>query len=173
MAVIGINICKHLRTAYAIRTSVSTSTNVTPAELVFGTKLSTPVHLLTTLSTPPVISSLPNHVKQAQIFANELGDNIKKTVTQVQASLATSRNKMKKQYDKDAKQHHYQVHDKVMLWHPNKKKGISRCWQPNWSGPWTITRLIGNLNCQLSNPQSNATPAQWARGWIKIKKLKN
>ena len=155
----GRNWDHHLQaSAYAIRTSVSTSTNVTPAELVFGAKISTPVHLLTTPSPIPVTSSLPNHVKQAKIFANELGDSIKKTASQVQASLAASRNKMKKQYDTHAKEHHYQVHDKVMLWHPNKKKGISRCWQPNWSGPWTITRLIGDLNCQLSNSQSNATP---------------
>ena len=39
---------QHLQaSAYAIRTSVSTSTNVTPAELVFGTKISTPVHITT------------------------------------------------------------------------------------------------------------------------------
>ena len=120
---------------------------------------SCPPHFLRAgAASAPVTSSLPNLVKQAQIFANEVGDSIKKTVTQVQASFATSRNKMKKQNDKDAQQQHYQVHDKVMLWHQNKKKGISRCWQPNWSGPWTRTRLIGNLNCQLSNPQSNATP---------------
>jgi len=65
---------------------------------------------------------------------------------------------MKKQYDQHTKEHHYQVDDRVMLWHPNKKKGISCCWQPNWSGPWTITKLIGDVNCQLNNSQSNATP---------------
>eukprot|EP00794_Sanderia_malayensis_P005772 gene5772-6477_t len=155
----GRNWDTHLQAAaYAIRTSVNTSTNVTPAELVFGAKISTPIQLLTTSSTRPIPPSLPHHVKQAQHFANELGENLKKTVSQVQASLAASRNKMKKQYDTHAKAHHYQVHDTVMLWHPNKKKGISRCWQPNWSGPWTITRLIGDLNCQLANAQSKATP---------------
>ena len=144
--------------AYAIRTSINTSTNVTLAELVFGTKISTPVQLLTTPSTPPIQSSLPQHVKQAQQFANQLGQRIKKTFSQVQTSLIASRNKMKKQYDKHAKEHHYQVNDKVMLWHPNKKKGIPRCWQPNLSRPWTINRLIGDLHCQLATSQSTTTP---------------
>ena len=155
----GRNWDQHLQSsAFAIRTSVNTSTNFTPAELLFGTKLTTPVQLLTAPSNRPIPSSLPHHIKQAQNFATDLGERVKQTVTQVQASLSASRNRMKKQYDQHTKEHHYQVDDRVMLWHPNKKKGISCCWQPNWSGPWTITKLIGDVNCQLNNSQSNATP---------------
>eukprot|EP00794_Sanderia_malayensis_P017141 gene17141-18861_t len=70
----GRNWDTHLQAAaYAIRTSVNTSTNVTPAELVLGAKISTPIQLLTTSSTRSIPPSLPHHVKQAQNFANELG----------------------------------------------------------------------------------------------------
>ena len=65
---------------------------------------------------------------------------------------------MKHLYEKHTKQHHYQVHDTVMLWRPTHKKGISRCWQPKWSGPWTIVRLVGEVNCQLINAAHKLSP---------------
>ena len=37
----------------------------------------------------------------------------------------------------------------VMLGALHKSKGISLCWQPNWSGPWTIVQLPGEVNCKL------------------------
>ena len=80
----GCNWDQHLQPyAYAICTSINTSTNVIPAELVFGAKISTPVQLLTTPSTQPIQLSLTHNVKQVQQFANELGQSIKKTVPQV------------------------------------------------------------------------------------------
>ncbi len=45
-----------------------------------------------------------------------------------------------------------------MLWHPPQKKGNSRCFKPKWSGPWTITHLIGDLNCKLVNEHGIVSP---------------
>ena len=141
----------HLQSAvYAIRSNPNNSTKVTPAELIFGTKLSLPAQLLAapspkTLQQP----ATEHHVKQAQQFACDLGTKLQKSFTTVKKTFANSREKMKEQYDKQTKKHHYQPHDTVMLWHPNKTRGVSHCWQPKWSGPWTIKRLIGDLNCEI------------------------
>ena len=45
-----------------------------------------------------------------------------------------------------------------MLWHPPQKTGIPRCFQAKWSGPWTITHLIGDLNCKLVNQRGQVSP---------------
>ena len=45
-----------------------------------------------------------------------------------------------------------------MLWHPPQKTGISRCFQAQWSGTWTITQLIGDLNCKLVNQRGQVSP---------------
>ena len=68
-------------------------------------------------------------------------------LVQAQASLNTSRNKMKAQYDKKMTSHQFNVGDYVMLWYPYKVSGLSRTWQPNWKGRCQIHCLLGNCNC--------------------------
>ena len=144
---------------YAIRSSVNNSTKVTPAELILGAKLSLPTALLFNKSPQQQIQqSAPHHVKQAQAFANDIGTCLKNSFTNVRSILNQSRERMKQQYDKKTTQHHYKINDTVMLWNPPQKRGISRCFQPKWSGPWTITHLIGDLNCKLVDASGKASP---------------
>ena len=131
----GSNWDLYLQSAvYAIRSSVNNSTKVTPAELIFGTELS------------------------LQTFACDLGRRLQRSFADVRCTLATNRDRMKQQYARTASKHHYKVNDTVMLWHPPQKTGISRCFLAKWSGPWTITHLIGDFNCKLVNQRDQVSP---------------
>ena len=37
----------------------------------------------------------------------------------------------------------------IMLWKPYKKPKLSRCFQPNWDGPWQIVEFTGKTNCKI------------------------
>ena len=144
---------------YAIRSSVNNSTKVTPAELILGAKLSLPTRLLCSESSKQLVEqSAAHHVKQAQAFACDVGKRLKNSFADVRNTLNKSRERMKNQYDKNTSKHHYKINDTVMLWNPPQKKGISRCFQPKWSGPWTITHLVGDLNCKLINQCGKVSP---------------
>ena len=97
-------------------------------------------------------------MKQAQAFACDVGTGLKSSFANVRNTLSQSRERMKKQYDKNTSKHHYQINDTVMLWNPPQKKGISRCFQPKWSGPWTITHLIGDVICKLIDLSGKVSP---------------
>ncbi len=150
----------HLQAAvYAIRSSISSSTKVSPAEMILGDKLSLPTQLLATNSPEHLLQpTTKHHIKQAQQFATDLGLGLKRTFDIVNQTLSESRTNMKLQYDKSTTKHHYKVDDTVMLWKPTPKTGISRCWQPKWSGPWKIVRLVGDVNCQLMNTANKLSP---------------
>ena len=156
----GYNWDLYLQSAvYAIRSSVNNSTKVTPAELILGTKLSLPTELLCSASPRLLVEPYAaHHVRQAQTFACDLGTRLQRSFADVRCTLATNRDRMKQQYDRTASKHHYNVNDTVMLWHPPQKTGISRCFQAKWSGPWTITHLIGDLNCKLVNQRGQVSP---------------
>ena len=156
----GRNWGSYLQSAvYAIRSSVNNSTKVTPVGLILGAKLSLPTKLLCSTSPKQLVQhSAAHHVKQAQTVASDVGLCLKRSFADVSKTLNQSRERMKKQYDKNTSKHHYKINDTVMLWSPPQKKGISRCFQAKWLGPWIITELLGDLNCKLVNPSGKVSP---------------
>ena len=98
-----------------------------------------------------VIVTLPLNVRQAQNFVRILDARLKNSSKVVNESLEKSRCQMKRAYDKHVTSHNFEVGDEVMIWDPPQRKKVSRSFQPKWSGPWKITRLIGNTNCRLEN----------------------
>ena len=64
-------------------------------------------------------------------------------------SLQASPAKMKTQSDKKITTHIFKMGDFVMLWYPYKRTGLSKVWQPNWIGPYTIHTHVGPSNCIL------------------------
>ena len=149
----GLNWDLYLHSAmYAARTSVNSSKGFAPSQMVLGSHIKLPVDLLTTNDVNDLQDKPQNHSqRQAQQFVSQFGKEVKRTFVQAQASLNTSRNKMKIQYDKKTTSHQFKVGDYVMLWYPYKVSGLSQTWQPNWKGPFQIHCLVGNCNCILVN----------------------
>ena len=136
--------------AFAIRSSIANSTHFTPAELILGTKLTRPIDKL--IPTEDQTQPVPYNQKQAAQFSKSLIDKMVETINITRDNLSKSRKHMKNTFDK----HHSKVTpihtgDQVMLWTPYKKPGLSRCFQPNWAGPWVIQQFTGPTNCKLIN----------------------
>ena len=149
----GLDCDLYLHSAmYAARTSVNSSTGFAPSQMVLGSHIKLPVDLLTTNDVSVLQDKPKNHSqRQPQQFVSQLGKEVKRTFVQAQASLNTSRNKMKVQYDKKTTSHQFKVGYYVMLWYPYKVSGLSQTWQPNWKGPFRIHCLVGNCNCIMVN----------------------
>ena len=63
---------------------------------------------------------------------------------------------MKKSYDRQATSHKFTIEKThIMLWDPPHQKGISRCFQPRWQGPWVTTDIIGPTNCRIMVSKEN------------------
>ena len=120
--------------------------------MVLGSHIKPPVDLLTTNDVNDLQDKPKNHSqRQAQQLVSQLGKEVKCTSVQAKASLNTSRNKMKVQFDKKTISHQFKVGDYVMLWYPYKVSGLSQTWQPNWKGLFQTDCLVGNCNCILVN----------------------
>ena len=92
---------------YAIHSSVSNSTKVTPAELLLGVKFSLLTELLYSASPRLLVQqSAAHHVRQTQAFAFGLGLLLKRFFADVCCTLDMSRDRMKQQYDKTASKHY-------------------------------------------------------------------
>ena len=65
---------------------------------------------------------------------------------------------MRDTYDKNVTSHSFKAGDKVMMWDPPNRKGVSRTFQAKWNGPWTISRIIGTTNCRLENENAESIP---------------
>ena len=131
-------------TAFAVRSSINSSTKCTPAELVLGDNLTRPIDLSVADEQPRSHAN-----KQAREFAISLAKKIDDSANVVNENLEKSRAQMKTIYDQKNSKHNIEVGNQVMLWWPYHKKGISRAFQPRWKGPYVVTRLIGNTNCTI------------------------
>ncbi len=138
-------------TAFAIRSNIAYNLKCTPAELVLGEKLSQPIDHVFDDDGPKNFNQ-----KQATCFAKDLKSRIESSTEIVNNRLMLSRDKMKKQFDKSSKPPPFSVGDRVMLWKPYKKKGLSGCFQPKWDGPWSIVKFTGDrkTNCKIVNDRN-------------------
>ena len=137
--------------AYAIRSNMNCSTGITPAELLVGGKLRHP----SDVTFDDAGLRPPLNVRQARQFAGTLKNRLNDSTKIVNETLQQSRDQMKRAYDKHTTKHDFKVGDSVMIWDPPNQKGVSRSFQPKWSGVWRITRIIGDTNCRLENDCGN------------------
>ena len=62
---------------------------------------------------------------------------------------------MKHNYDKEIRTHPISIGDTVMIWTPYTKSGLSKCFQPKWTGPWTVYSFTEPSNCKLIDINGN------------------
>ena len=121
---------------------------MTPAELILGKILQLPIDkFISSNNTDPI----PFNKRQAAQFAKSLTDKINTTTDVVQHQLWIARTNMKQQYDKGSQLLNISIGDKVMLWNPYGKSGASKCFQPKWTGPWTVHSFTGKVACKIEN----------------------
>ena len=90
-------------------------------------------------------------------MAKSLKDNLQELYSQINMNLGLNRVDMKKQYDSNVWVNNYAVGQKVWLKSRYYKTGESKKLAPRKSGPWTVTRILGNgVNFEIrrdSNPK--------------------
>ena len=132
-------------TAFAMRSSLNSSTKHTPAELVLGDNLQRPIDVSVHRS------KLTGNKRAHRDFASDLVRKLERSSHIVHENSRTARENMKRKYDKKNTRHDIRVGSNVMLWWPYYKKGIPRAFQPSWKGPFTVMELIGNTNCKIKD----------------------
>lgn len=124
---------------FSYNTSVHESTGFTPHELIFGKK-----------------ARIPSEFSDEQVprTFNQYFNDLFSTIINVQATAAQTlekaKAKCKRLYDKNINPHKFKINDYVYLLHEPR---ISK-FDPQWNGPYKITRLFNDLNVEIAINQS-------------------
>ena len=122
----------------AYRTAVHESAGQTPARLMMGHELRTPLDLM--FGQP-----LGCNNKCKSEFAKKLTKSLELTNQFARNRLRLSSERMKNQYDIDSTKHCFERGDDAWLYTPQKKKGLSPKFQRYWKGPFTVIKRMINV----------------------------
>ncbi|GFX09382.1 retrovirus-related Pol polyprotein from transposon 412 [Trichonephila clavipes] len=121
----------------AYRSAVHETTGYSPSQMLFGRDLRLPADLL--FSRPPDAPLAPEeYIEKLQVRMEEMHH------------LATERigiasEKMKTRYDERATGHDFHKGNKVWLWNPKRRKGLSPKLQTNWEGPYIVLKRLNDV----------------------------
>ena len=130
----------------AYRSAVHETTGYTPFHMLFGKDLRLPCDLLFGRSpdtpTSPVhyVEDLQARLEDVHRFARE------------RVNIMTER--MKKRYDVKSTDRKFKEGDKVWLWNPKRRKGLSPKLQSCWEGPYTIVKLLNDVVVRIQRTPS-------------------
>ena len=133
---------------FALNCSHSNAIQAVPYEVVFGRKAILPIDLLLNTSN----STMPNDSLKPDSYAEELNMKLKHMFDQVIVKLNISKERMKKEYDKNIRVYNYDVGSKVWLKIKHYKSGETRKLSPRRTGPWTVVQKLPNgVNFEIQN----------------------
>ncbi|GBO02529.1 hypothetical protein AVEN_224900-1 [Araneus ventricosus] len=96
-----------------------------PCDILFGRSSDTP-------SSPnEYLNNLEARLESVHAFARE------------RIKLASER--MKTRYDSGATDHHFKDGDKVWMYNPKRRRGLSPKLQQNWEGPYTLVKKLNDV----------------------------
>ena len=135
---------------FAYRTAVQSSTKETPFFLMYGRDPRLPIDV----SLLKAKEQYANTTDYRSVLAERFMDARKLAHENIE--LAQQRQKV--QYDKNAKEVNYEVGERVWLYTPNNKTGLSSKLTHNWHGPFRILAKKSPVNYLLdSNEERNIT----------------
>lgn len=132
--------------SFALRTAPHQSTGDTPAYLLYGRDLHTPLDLWIL----PQAERTPENV---QGYRSELTSSLRDAYDQVRNSLASSHAVQKKHYDKRRREVTFSTGDLVRLkTHPRSDAatGFTAKLAPLYKGPYRVSQVMSDLNYKLT-----------------------
>ncbi|GFY00934.1 hypothetical protein TNCV_1363401 [Trichonephila clavipes] len=114
---------------------------IPPSQMLFRRDLRLPVDLL--FSRPPDAPLAPEeYIEKLQARMEEMHHLARERI-----GMASE--KMKTRYDARAPGHDFHERDKVWLWNPKHRKGLSPKMQTNWEAPYTVLKRLNDVVVQI------------------------
>lgn len=128
----------------AYRSAVQESTGCTPASLMFGRELRTPVDL--SFGRPP---NPPLLGPPGQDYVDALQDRMEATHQLARGHMASAGQRQKRAYDSRSRQSGYQPGDQVWVYNPRRRKGRCPKLDSDWEGPCRVIKRISEVTYRL------------------------
>ena len=128
---------------FAYNSSVQESTGYTPAKLMFGREMVTPLSFVAG-RTPDVAED-----DGPETFAEKLEDRMQVAFEEVEVNLGLAHKRQKKLYDRRLHGDGFRVGDKVWLHSPVVKRGLSRKLVLPWTGPYVVEKKLSEVNYKI------------------------
>lgn len=123
---------------FAYRVSPSAATQETPFYLLYGRECRLPIDV--NFLQPANVSTSVNEHRQRIVESVERSQNI------ARENIQKAQQKMKAQYDKYAKERQFVVGQKVWIYTPKTKKGLSRKLLHLWHGPYRLVEQMSPVH---------------------------
>ncbi|GFU07825.1 retrovirus-related Pol polyprotein from transposon 412 [Trichonephila clavipes] len=132
------------------RSAVHETTGYSPSQMLFGCDLRLPADLL--FSRPSDAPLAPEkYIEKLQARMEEMHHLARERI-----DMASE--KMKTRYDARATGPDYREGDKVWLWNPKRRKGLSPKLQTNWEDPYTVLKRLNDVVERIQkSPHSKKT----------------
>ena len=127
---------------FALRTNTNRSTGFPPYRLLFGRDASMDLELY--FSKP----NQPEEFRDYDDYAVKLKERIQRATRWTQENIGGAIRRQRRAYCQRKKR--YEVGQKVWLFTPRRKVGESGKWRSNWTGPWTVSRILNDLTYELN-----------------------
>ena len=131
----------------AYRSAAHEATTYTPARLMMGRELRLPVDLTT--GRPPD-EELPT---VATDYAIALQERLVEAHHQVRGRLKLAGEAMRHRYDRGSRAAEFAAGDKVWLYNPRRRKGLSPKLQSPWEGPYTVIEKVSEVTFRIRRGQ--------------------
>ncbi|GFU37552.1 retrovirus-related Pol polyprotein from transposon 412 [Trichonephila clavipes] len=119
------------------RSALHETTGYSPSQMLFGRDLCLPADLL--FSRPPDAPLGPGeYIEKLQAQMEEMHHLARERI-------GRASEKMKTRYDTRATEHNFHEGDKVWLWNPKRRKGLSPKLQTNWEGSYTVLKRLNDV----------------------------
>ena len=134
---------------FALNSSQSSSTKLTPYEVVYGRLPVFPTDILMEMSLPNVSAPTPKE------YLLDMRIQMRKIIETFNKNLNVSRKIMINQYNRNIKFYDYKPGDQVYVKRKHFKPGENRKLAPRKSGPWTVVMKKENgVNFEIKNDKN-------------------
>ncbi|KAK3916078.1 Gag-Pol polyprotein [Frankliniella fusca] len=133
--------------AYHEQLGVQEPSSLFTYEVMFGAPMRTPLDL--DRGEPPRQEEMH---KMYPFWVRRTMQDIHETVAHMSKKAAK---RMKEYYDRTAPLAPFKEGDKVYLYYPRRKKGISTKLLTRWEGPYVILNILNDCNARIKNLENN------------------
>ncbi|GFW97336.1 retrovirus-related Pol polyprotein from transposon 412 [Trichonephila clavipes] len=135
---------------FAYRSVVHETTGYSPFQMLFGRDLRLP-------PADRLFSRPPDAPLAPEEYIEKLQARMEKMHHLARERIGMASEKMKTRYDARATGHDFHEGDKVWLWNPKRRKGLSPKLQTNWEGPYTVLRRLNDVMVRMQKSPHSKT----------------